>query len=305
MSHSVVVSTFPNAKALPLWAGVETGVFARCDLDVTIDETVSSAAQREGLASGEIHIAQAAVDNALAMILAGSDVVIVMGGESGMNDFIVQADIKTFADFRGRTLVVDSPHTAYALQARKLLAANGLSACKDYTIQAIGNARLRLRALLESKQNGGGVMNPPYAAQARTNGMTSLGRLVDLLGPYQAGGAFVLRAWARANAGILENYIGAYVEALKWIADPTNGAKAIDLLVRKLGITNDVARATLTDLTDPTFGFAQDAKLDRIGLANMLAIRAETEGENAALSNPEAYIDESYYTRAMGRRRPA
>lgn len=298
-SRPLIVSTFPNAKALPLWAGVETGVFARYGLDVTIDETVSSAAQRQKLAAGEIHVAQAAVDNALAMILAGTDVIIVMGGESGMNDFIVQSDIHSFADFRGRTLVVDSPHTAYALQARKLLAANGLKAGEDYTIKPIGNSRLRFRALTESKENGGGVMNPPFSAEARILGMRSLGRLVDLLGPYQAGGAFVLRGWARSNPELMENYIGAYVALLNWVADPANQAHAVDLLMRKLRIRRAVAQVTFTDLSDPSFGFTRNARLDRVGFANMLATRAETEGPNEKLARTETYVDESYYARAM------
>ena len=50
--------------------------------------------------------------------------------------------------------------------------------------------------------------------------MKSLGRTTDLLGPYQAGGAFVRRAWARDNAATLENYLAAFIEALRWSLDP-------------------------------------------------------------------------------------
>ena len=53
--------------------------------------------------------------------VAKQDVVIVTGGDSGMNEFFVQPEVKSFADLRGRTLVVDAPDTAYALQAKKIL----------------------------------------------------------------------------------------------------------------------------------------------------------------------------------------
>jgi ABC-type nitrate/sulfonate/bicarbonate transport system substrate-binding protein len=180
---ALAVSAFPNAKAAPLWAGVEAGIFHRHGLTLTIDETRNSTEQRAKLASGEIDIVQSAVDNALAMILAGHDVIIVMGGESGMNDFIARADIRSFADFRGRTIVVDAPNTAYALQARKLLARAGLKLDVDYSIKPIGNASMRLRALLESDAYAGAVMNPPFSSEALLAGMKSLGRMVDLLGP--------------------------------------------------------------------------------------------------------------------------
>ena len=64
----LIVSTFPNAKALPLWAAAEEGLFSRFGLSVEIDETESSKRQREKLVSGAIHLAQAAVDNGLALI---------------------------------------------------------------------------------------------------------------------------------------------------------------------------------------------------------------------------------------------
>ena len=298
---TLVVSTFPNAKALPLWAGADAGVFARHGIELVVDETESSAAQREKLAGGDIHIAQAAVDNALSMIAGGRDVIIVMGGESGMNDFIVRPEIETFADFRGRTLLVDSPDTAYALQARELLGRAGLEAYRDYAIHPAGNSGRRCRALMTSAEFAGAVLNPPFSSQALLGGMKSLGRMVDLLGPYQAGGAFLLRRFARDNAEIVEDYIRGYVESLEYVADPANAAAMTATLARRLELAPDVAEATLRQIVDPGFGFTTKAKLDRVGLANVLATRARTEGPDARLADSSRWIDEGYYIRAITR----
>ena len=295
----ITVSAFPNAKALPLWAGDAQGLFARFGLALSIDLTPGSDVQREKLIDGRIHIAQAAVDNALQLIVEGHDVIIAMGGESGMNEFIVQADVASFADLRGRALVVDAPNTAYALLARKLLAGAGLTAGEDYQIKPIGNASMRFKAMLDDPTNAGGVMNPPFSSEAKLRGMKSLGRLTDLLGPYQAGGAFLLRAWAMENTATFENYIKAYVSAVRWVLEPANTAPAIDLLAARLNLTQDVASAAYAQLIEPGFGFQRDAKLDRAGLDNMLATRAQTEGRNAKLDDPAAYMDESWYGRAM------
>ena len=152
-----------------------------------------------------------AVDNALAMIeVAKQDVVIVAGGDSGMNEFFVQAEIKSFADLRGRTLVVDAPDTAYALQAKKILLQHGLKEGVDYTVKPVGAGVFRFKAMAESKDNAAAILNLPFTVQAEQLGLRSLGRTVDMLGPYQAGGAFVMRAWARANGATLERYIAAY-----------------------------------------------------------------------------------------------
>ena len=296
----LVVSAFPNAKALPLWAGEALGVFERFGLALTIDLTPGSDAQREKLLDGRIHIAQAAVDNALQLIVEGHDVIIAMGGESGMNDFIVQADVKGFADLRGRALVVDAPNTAYALLARKILAGAGLEAGEDYQIKPIGNASMRFKAMLEDPFNAGGVMNPPFSSEAKLRGMKSLGRLTDLLGPYQAGGAFLLRAFAEQHSATVEAYIKAYVTCLRWVLDPANRSAGIDLLMTRLKLTQAVASAAHDQIIEPGFGFQRDAKLDLEGVRTMLATRAQTEGRHPRLDDMAAYIDESLYHRALG-----
>ena len=296
----LVVSAFPNAKALPLWAGEAQGVFERFGMALTIDLTPGSDAQREKLLDGRIHIAQAAVDNALQLIVEGHDVIIAMGGESGMNDFIVQADVTGFADLRGRALVVDAPNTAYALLARKILAGAGLEAGADYQIKPIGNASMRFKAMLDDPFNAGGVMNPPFSSEAKLRGMKSLGRLTDLLGPYQAGGAVLLRAFALQNTSLLENYIKAYVSCLRWVLDPANRAAGVDLLMRKLKLTPDVASAAHDQLVEPGFGFQRDAKLDMAGVRTMLATRAQTQGPDARLEDTATYLDETAYHRALG-----
>ncbi len=114
------VNAFPNAKALPLHVGVAKGIFAKHGFKVDLSLTDSSQNQRNGLAAGKFQIVHSAVDNAIAMIEgAKQDVVIVSGGDSGMNEFIVQAGINRVEDLRGKIIVVDAPDTAYALQAKK------------------------------------------------------------------------------------------------------------------------------------------------------------------------------------------
>jgi ABC-type nitrate/sulfonate/bicarbonate transport system substrate-binding protein len=292
------VNAFPNAKALPLHAGLAKGIFERRGFRIELHLTENSRSQRDGLAAGKFDVVHSAVDNALAMIEIGKhDVVITTGGDSGMNEFFVQPEIKTFADLRGRILVVDAPDTAYALQAKKILARHGLKDGADYTVKPVGAGVYRFKAMAESKDNAAAILNLPFTVQAEQLGMRSLGRTIDLLGPYQAAGAFAMRAWARENAATLERYIAAYVEALRFVRDPANRAESITLLTEKLKISGKEAERTYVLLMDPAFGFTPDAKLDLEGFRNVLALRAEIEGGSPAL--PERYLDLGYYERAM------
>src|SRR5439155_26026711 len=129
------VKMFPGAQALPALSAASQGIFERHGLKVEILFTANSDEQRAGLAKGEFEIAQAAVDNAVAMVeLAKEDVVIVTGGDSSMNELSVQPDVRSYADLRGHTLLVDAPNTAYALQLKKILLMNGLKEGADYRV---------------------------------------------------------------------------------------------------------------------------------------------------------------------------
>jgi ABC-type nitrate/sulfonate/bicarbonate transport system substrate-binding protein len=294
------VNAFPNAKALPLHAGIAAGIFAKRGLTIELHLTENSRSQRDGLAAGKFDVVHSAVDNALAMIEVGKhDVVIVSGGDSGMNEFFVQSEIKSFADLRGRTLVVDAPDTAYALQAKKILAAHDLKDGIDYTVKPVGAGVFRFKAMAESKDNAAAILNLPFTVQAEQLGMRSLGRTIDLLGPYQASGAFLMREWARAHAAVLERYIAAYIEALRFVRDGANRAQNVALLREKLKLPDQEAERTYELLMDPRFGFTPDAQFDREGFNNVLALRAEIEGGTPAA--PERYIDLGYYERALSR----
>jgi ABC-type nitrate/sulfonate/bicarbonate transport system substrate-binding protein len=297
---------FPGAQALPLMAGVQQGIFERHGIKLELLFTASSQELRDGLAAGDFQVAHSAVDNAVAMVeMAKHDVVIVTGGDSSMNEFFVQPDVRTFADLRGRTLVVDSPNTAYALQARKILLMHGLKAGVDYKVHSAGNTGLRFRAMQENKEYAAAMLGPPISAAAPAAGFRSLGRAVDLIGAYQAGGAFVLRSWAEANAQTLERYLAGYVEATRWTVAPQNREAGARLLEQRFKIDPKVAQLTMEWLAEPKFGLAPDARLDLAGFRNVLALRAELEGDwGGTPPPPQKYLELKYYENALKRISP-
>ena len=294
------VKVFPGAQNLPLFAGLAKGLFAKRGVAVELLFTVNSTELRDGLANGDIEVAHSAVDNSVAMVeLAGKDAVIVMGGDSSMNELFVQGHVASAADLRGRTVIVDAPNTAYALQVKKILLNAGLKA-GDYAIKPVGGGLVRARAMRESRDNAASILNPPFSFAAEKDGMKSLGRTIDLLGPYQATGAFVMRAWAKANANGLERYLAGYIEATRWVRDPANRAECVQLLADRLKIERDVASRTYDALLDPVFGLAPDARFNHLGFGNVLALRAEIEGQwGGKPPAPEKFIDLGYYERAL------
>lgn len=297
----VRVSGFPNAKVLPIYIGISKEIFKKNGIQVELNLTESSNQQRLDLASARIDVVHSALDNALAMIeVAKEDVIIVSGGDGGMNEFFVQPDIQSFSDLRGKTVIVDAVDTAYALQAKKILLRYGLRDGRDYSIKPAGAIVHRYKALIENKSNSAAILNLPFNVQAQELGMRSLGRLVDLLGPYQAVGTFVMRSWGKENPDLLKRYLKAYVESLRWIRDPINKEYCVSVLKSKLNLSDFSANRTYDLLNEPGFGFNLDAKLDDQGFRNMLELRDEIQSGGLKIHKSiESYVDLSFYNQAI------
>ena len=227
---------------------------------------------------------------------------IVMGGDCGMTQFFVQPYIDRVTDLRDRIVIVDAPNTAYALQVKKILLMNGLKAGHDYTLKPFGGTMQRLEAMLKNKEYAASMLFPPYIFLAERAGLRSMGAATKLIGPYQDTGGFVLRKWAEANAATLERYIQAYVESLRWALTPGNKNEAVELLSEKLELKLDIATQAHEYARDPLAGLAPDARFDPDGFKNVLALRAEIEGQwEGKAPAPEKYYDLAYYQRALAK----
>lgn len=296
------VNVFAGVQNLAIFVGQAKGVFARSGFEVELQFTPNSPAQREGLAKGSFEIAHAGVDNSVALSETGADPIIVMGGDSGMQELFAQPEVQSVADLKGRIVAVDAPNTSYAIVARKILRKAGLQEERDYTFKATGGTSQRLGFMKQDKQYAATLLFPPFSIMATRDGFRSLGTAVSHIGPYQGTGCYVLRAWALANAGLLERYIAAYVESLRWALDPANRGEAAALLAERLKVAPDVAEAAYDRAADPVNGLAPDARFNMEGFRNQMALRAEFLGTwGGKPPEPDRYINLSYYQRAVTR----
>ena len=165
--------------------------------------------------------------------------------------------------------MVDAPDTAYALQLKKILAQHGLKE-GDYKINPVGAGLFRFKALMEDKSNAGGILNLPFTVQAEATGMKSLGRTIDMLGAYQAAGAFAMRAWAEKNRDVLERYLAAYIECIRWVRDAGQQGAGHRDPGRQAQAHCSRGGAHHQLLLDPAFGFTPDAAFDREGFRTCL-----------------------------------
>ncbi|MGA6995113.1 MAG: ABC transporter substrate-binding protein [Pseudolabrys sp.] len=150
--EKLTVIVFPGVQNLAMFVAQAKGLYAKRGLDVEIKFTPNSDELRNGLAEGRYHIAHSAVDNAFALKdKANVDIAVVSGGDNSFNHLVVQPDIQSPADIKGKTVAVDAVNTAYAFQLYEMLRQKGLNK-GDYEVKPIGGTGSRLEALTRIKR---------------------------------------------------------------------------------------------------------------------------------------------------------
>ena len=290
----LTVIVFPGVQNLPMFAAQAKGLYAKRGLNVDIKFTPNSEELRNGLAEGRYQIAHSAIDNAFALKdKANVDIAVVVGGDNSFNHLLVQPEINSLADIKGKTVVVDAINTAYAFQLYEMLKQKGLNK-GDYEVKPVGGTNARLEAMTKDKAMVAAMMNPPFLVRGVKAGLKDMGTAASALGAYQGTTAFVLRSWGAANSDALVKYLQAYVEGWRWCFDPKNKAEAITLLVERLKLPEDVATSSYESTKND---FNREGGIDMEGVKNVLKLRAQFEGGTPA--SPEKYLDLSYYKKAL------
>lgn len=297
----IKVSSFPGLSNLPIFAAQQRHLFKKHGVAIALSFTPNSKSQRAGLADGDYQIIHTAADNAVAMVESGkADPVIVAGGDNGFNRIFAQPAVRSLADLRGKTVVVDAPDTAFALLLYQALKQAGLNR-GDYKVHPVGGTPQRLNAMLTDPANAAaGVLSPPLSFKAAAAGLRDMGAATAGVGDYQSGSVVVMRSWAKANGDTLVRYLEAIIEGRRFLLDPANRNAVIALITDKFRLSPDFAEKSYAVATDPSDGFVKDAAFNRQGFLNVLKLRAEIEGQwGGHPPAPDKYIDLSYYNTAL------
>ena len=308
-AHGVLHGQESNLKTLKLGGGSFTtsiaqanGFFARFGLSVQIPRSAAGGSEevRRWLTSGELDLADYGVDNAIAMVENGGvDVILVAATDYTPTELLAQPEIKSIADLRGKVVLVDAPNTQNALALKKILSTAGLNPGADYQMKEAGGTTARVAAMLKQKEFAATMASGQTAAQARQQGLVSLATTSAIVGSVLRYGVFTRRQWAKENGDPLVRYIAAHIVAQRWIMNPENKNKVIDMVAQQRKLSRELA-AGLYEMDTGPDGLAKDAAIDVTRFSNVLKFRAEVEGSwGGKAPAPDRYYDTAYYKKAL------
>jgi ABC-type nitrate/sulfonate/bicarbonate transport system substrate-binding protein len=299
------VVAFEGTTNLPLWVAMDRGFLAKEGIEINLSATKGAIPQMQDTMAGKYHIASTAMDNLAGFAEGqvevapppGFDVVALAGVHSGTNYVVARPEIKTFADIKGKTVSVDAIQSGYGFVLYRLLEDNGLRFNVDYKIIAVGSGPARLESM-KAGTSVAAVLAAPNDIEARKLGYTVLADTVEALRAYQATTYAARRSWAQAHPQETTSFLRGMINAMDYLFADKRGSIAV-LQKYARGIGAPQAEAIYNGLTSGKGGFNRKLAMNMDGVRMVLDLRSRYAEPKMALTDPNTYIDLSYYDDAM------
>jgi ABC-type nitrate/sulfonate/bicarbonate transport system substrate-binding protein len=305
MTDTINAIVFPGGFNLPLWTAEKQGFFAKRALDVRLHPTQNSMEQLTGLVAGRWDIALTSFDNVVAYqegqgeaaLDRAPDLFVFMGGDNAFLRLVVQPGIASYNDLKGKTLAVDAMTTGFAFVLRKMLTLNEVNE-SEVTFERADGTMQRWEAMKAGKY-AATILRTPFDLMAERIGLRVLQHASSVFNDYQGIVGAARRGWARDNKDVLARFIRAYLDALAWLFVPANRRQASEIL--RAGVPNmtpELASAVCDVFLGAVGGFEPEARINVVGMRQVLKLRSEYGQPQKNLADPEKYFDLSYYQAA-------
>jgi ABC-type nitrate/sulfonate/bicarbonate transport system substrate-binding protein len=267
------------------------------DVDSTRFDVTSQAVT--ALVTGAINIASPTPDVAMLATIKGQGDVILVSNEVRLPtwDLMVQPELKTYADLKGKVLGVSQLQSASTLNLRQLLRKHNLKD-SDYTILQVGGSGKRYAAI-QSKQIAGSLITEPINFEAMDAGYRKLGGVYEV-SVVPSAVITVTRTWANANEKILVGFLRAVYRAQDWLNNTKNKREAVDLMV-------DLSKAQRTSVERTYDKYVNELKVYNRGEINTDVVKktlqdmAEIDAISKPIPDPNKLLDLSFRQKALAK----
>lgn len=258
----------------------------------------SVAAGAQQLIAGSLDVAEISSTQIVQAVQGGATIRYV--SEEYVNPayaMLAQKDVKRYADLKGKLIIVGGVNDITVIFAQKMLAVDGLKP-SDVDFTYAGSTADRYAAL-KSGSVAAAILSPPFSFRAADEGYNVIGTLKSVLPSFPFVGWAATDAYARAHDDILVDFIKVHLRAARWLNDPANKARALDILVHGAGVTPDVAQKSYDAQVAPVRSFPDTGETSPKTFAIVIDAMAQLKQLRPPLPPPSNFFDNRYVDRAL------
>lgn len=285
-----------TALSWPLYAALSIGALDQEGLTLDIAVLGSAPQVSTALVGGSIDIGLAAMDIHIRAVERGANATWFMTEFANpLYRLLARPGINSYSDLRGRTIIVDSPNGITFYLTRRMLAQVGLGP-DDYNFVYAGGTPERLAAL----QAGGvdaAILIQPFDFAALRQGYRDLGNSKEVVPAFEFVGYTLRPDWGRANEATVGRFIRGYLAGQRWLYDPANKERAIEVLSERTRLAVDDARATYELYVERERSFPDGGRINLAGVQAVLDALVDLGQLTPPTPPPGKYVDTSYLER--------
>jgi NitT/TauT family transport system substrate-binding protein len=198
---------------VPIWVTAEAGLFNKHGLHGELIMISGDSQSMQAMLANETQVANSSGSAPINAKIRGSDVVIIATSYDLIPyAFVVNKDIRTPADLKGKRIAISRFGGITELAVKLAVAKFGLSS-QDVTIIQAGPDAQRIPAVA-SGAVAGSVLAPPGLFAATAQGLRVLADLGDLGAKYPTSSFFVMRPYLLQNRPTFKKFLLALIEGL-------------------------------------------------------------------------------------------
>jgi NitT/TauT family transport system substrate-binding protein len=224
-----------NETAAPMWVGIETGLFKKKSLDVSMLQVQSGPILMAALGSGSVQVVYSASSSAINAISSGMKISCIAFPVNRIaRHLMTRKEIKSLEDLRGKTFGVQSIGGGFWLQTMLLLDHLNIDPDKyQLKIRVIGDTATITQTLITGQVDAA-VLPYSFSERAKRAGFHSLADAGELKGALQVTGLCAQRDFLLQYRDVGLRLIQGMVEAVVFIHDPKNKAGVMQVLKKNL-----------------------------------------------------------------------
>jgi ABC-type nitrate/sulfonate/bicarbonate transport system substrate-binding protein len=296
LRYGQAYSTLRSIYSLPVVVAEREGFFAREGLDFQIVVPTPGGSDKmiDALHDGTADITHVATPFLIRKALAGSDAVAIAAEFSNpIYSLVAKPGIKSFDDLKGKTIGFADQSGTVSISMRKLLALHGLKD-GDYNIKVLEGTPARANCLRREECDAVPLGQPQDMA-ARAEGFTLLGLSTEASPKFLYTVTAARRSWAQAHKETIVRYLRALRASFKFIRDPANRNAVAGIVAETTGVSKTIAAEVLALYFEPERGVLPlEGEIDMDGLAQVIAMMAETGAIPPPPPSPEKIVDRQY-----------
>lgn len=299
-SNLTTVSLGLTSKTANEWAEYvadELGFYAQNGIKIDFIYTGSAAAGAQQLTAGALDISEVSSTQGIEAVQGGAPITFICEHGTKVPYLLLgKKGITSLTGLKGKTIIVGGPNDITRVFMDKVLASAGLKP-DDYTYTYAGATTERFAALA----NGGvdaAILFPPFAQRAAGMGFPVLADITKFFPSFLFDGFAVKPDWAKAHSDLVVKFIKGYIMGVRWLYEPANKVRAIQILSAASGTPAEDAQQTYDLFVAKLHAFSATGLSSPASVGPVLDALVKIGQLTAPAPPPTKFYDNSFASQA-------